>query len=126
VKAGSVLDYHCDYRNTGSTPIYQGLRTTDEMCMLVGSYYPADLRTANCLDPAGKLPGGDWVGQGTASCALTLGCLKTATGVPAMTDCMAAAAPAVAHESSELLRCFLGAQDPTSQCSAQIQACAAI
>jgi hypothetical protein len=125
VKAGSVLDYHCDYRNTGSTPVYQGLRTTDEMCMLVGSYYPADPRTANCLDPTGKLPGGEWIGQGTESCAQTLGCLNAATGLPAMTDCMLAASPAVSRESSELLRCFLGAKDPLDQCNEQILACAA-
>jgi len=80
---------------------------------------------AQQLDPTGKLPGGDWVGQGTASCAQTLGCLNAATGLPAMTDCMLAASPAVSHETSELMRCFVGAADPLRQCRAQIQACAA-
>jgi len=126
VKAGSKLDYHCDYRNTGATPIYQGVRTTDEMCMLVGSYYPADPRTANCLDETGKLPGGEWIGEGTATCEQTLGCLQVAQGdLRRITDCMLAASPAVSRESSELLRCFLGAKDPDAQCAPQILACAA-
>ena len=68
VKAGSVLDYRCDYRNTGGTPIYQGPRTTDEMCVLIGSYYPADPRTSTCLDESGQILGGEWIGQGTATC----------------------------------------------------------
>jgi hypothetical protein len=124
VKAGSRLDYYCDFRNTTGTPVYMGPRTTDEMCMLIGSYYPADPRTSNCLDETGQLPGGEWIGQGTASCAQTMGCLQGAQGLPAITHCMLAASPAVSRESSELLRCFIAATDPAAQCSAQIQACA--
>jgi len=123
VKAGSKLDYHCDYRNTGGAPVYQGPRTTDEMCMLVASYYPAEPRTASCLDESGKLPGGEWIGQGTASCAQTLTCLQAAGTLQAQTDCVLAASPAVSRETSELVRCFLGAQDPMAQCAAQVQAC---
>lgn len=125
IKAGSVIDTSCDYRNTSGTPIYQGPRTTDEMCLLVGSYYPADPRTSSCLDAAGKLPGGEWIGQGTATCQQTLGCLQQAQSkLPAITDCMMAASPSMSEETSELLRCFLGAEDPAGQCTAQIQACA--
>lgn len=124
VTAGSRFDYFCDYRNTTGTPVYQGPRTSDEMCMLIGSYYPADPRTSNCLDESGKLPGGDWIGQGTATCQQTMGCLQSAAGFPAMTDCMLAASPNVARASSDLLRCFFAAEDPVAQCGAQIQACA--
>jgi len=127
VPAGGTLDYYCDYRNTTGTAIYQGPRTTDEMCMLIGSYYPADPRTANCLDAAGKLPGGDWVGSGSATCAQTMQCVQGTGGdFRALTDCMLAAKPEVAHESSELARCFFMATDPAAECGAQIQACAAI
>jgi len=126
VKAGSKLDYHCDYRNTGDTPIYQGPRTTDEMCMLVGSYYPADPRTSRCLDETGTLPGGEWIGQGAATCERTLSCLLTAQGrLPAIADCMLAAAPAVSRETSDLLRCLMGAEDPMAQCAAEITSCSA-
>lgn len=125
VSAGSTLDYYCDFRNTGSVGVYQGPRSTDEMCMLIGSYYPADARTAACLDPSGQLPGGDWVGQGTATCQATLGCLQTSQGLAGATDCVLAADPAVSHEVSELMRCFMVASDPASQCGEQIQTCAA-
>jgi hypothetical protein len=125
VHAGSRLDYHCDYQNTENRSIYQGPRTTDEMCMLIGSYYPADPRTAACRDPSGQLPGGDWIGNGTASCAATLGCLQSATGFPGVTDCMLAAAPVVAHPASELLRCLMVADDPGAECAEQIATCSA-
>jgi hypothetical protein len=126
VKAGSVLDYHCDFRNTSGTPVYMGPRTTDEMCMLIGSYYPADPRISNCLDETGKI-GGEWIGQGTATCQQTLGCIQQAQGhLPAIIDCMLAASPTVSRESSELLSCFAGATDPAAECGPQIQTCAAM
>jgi hypothetical protein len=125
VPAGSVLDYQCDYRNTGDTPIYQGTRTTDEMCMLIGSYYPADPRTANCQGEHGELAGGEWFGQGTATCQQTMGCIQQAQGLPAITDCMLAASPTVSRESSELLRCFISSTNPLTECGPQIQTCAA-
>jgi hypothetical protein len=123
VHAGERLDYHCDYRNTENRAIYQGPRSTDEMCMLIGSYYPAEPFTASCLDASGQLPGGDWIGNGTATCAATLGCLQTASDLPAITDCMLAADPAVAPQSSALLRCMMIASDPGAQCGAEIAAC---
>lgn len=125
VTAGSTLDYHCDYRNTDGVPIYQGPRTTDEMCMLIGSYYPADERTANCLDPSGELPGGDWIGQGTASCQATMGCVQGAGDLFAITDCMLAADPGVSRESSDLLRCLIATDDPGADCGDQIAVCSA-
>ena len=126
VKAGSKLDYYCDYRNSEARQVYQGPRSTDEMCMLIGSYYPADPRTANCLDEAGTLPGGDWVGQGTASCQQTMGCLQGAgSRLDAITDCVIASKPDVSVELSAALRCFMTATDPLSQCGTQIQACGA-
>jgi hypothetical protein len=41
-----------------------------------------------------------------------------------MTDCMLAAAPSVSHPTSELARCLFGAEDPLTDCRAQIDACA--
>lgn len=123
VRAGSRLDYYCDYQNTESRAVYQGPRSTDEMCMLIASYYPADPRTAACLDPTGDLPGGDWIGNGTATCAETLGCLQSAGDFFAVTDCMLASAPADSHPTSELLRCLMTATNPEAECGTQIQAC---
>jgi hypothetical protein len=126
VKAGSKLDYHCDYQNSEARQVYQGPRSTDEMCMLIGSYYPADPRTANCLDETAQLPGGDWVGQGTATCQQTMGCLQGAgDNLGAVTDCVNASKPDVSIELSAALRCFMSSADPLSQCGSQIQACGA-
>jgi hypothetical protein len=125
VKAGSKLDYYCDYRNTSGTPIYMGARTTDEMCVLVGSYYPADPRTSTCLDESGKILGGDWIGQGTATCQQTMVCVEQAQDLRAITDCMLAASPSVSHESADMLRCLLRSGDPLTECGPKLQACAA-
>jgi hypothetical protein len=127
VRAGSKIDYYCDYRNTSGTPIYQGPRTTDEMCSLAGSYYPADPRTSLCLAESGRGLSAEWIGQGTATCQQTMSCLQEALSkdLPAVTDCMLAASPSVSAESSELLGCMFRAADPLTECAPQIQACAA-
>lgn len=127
VPAGSKLDYYCDYRNSEARHVYQGPRSTDEMCMLIGSYYPADPRTANCLDETGTVPGGDWIGQGSATCQQSLGCFQAAGGeLAAITDCIVASKPVVAVELSAVLRCFIRASDPVAECSAEIQTCSAM
>jgi hypothetical protein len=94
--------------------------------MLIGSYYPADPRTANCTDVTGELFGGDVVGQGTATCQATMGCLQAAQDFRGVTDCVLAAKPEVSHEASELVRCMSVAADPLAECGAQIEACGAI
>jgi Copper type II ascorbate-dependent monooxygenase, C-terminal domain len=125
VHAGEVLDYHCDYKNVENRDVYQGARTTDEMCMLIGSFYPKDSRTALCRDENGAIAG-EWVGNGAATCAQTWSCLQGALrdqgGLKAMTDCMDVASPEVAAESSALLRCIFRTHDP-QMCGAEISAC---
>ncbi len=123
IPAGATIDYRCDYRNTDGQAVYQGPRTTDEMCMLIGSYYPADERTANCLDATGELPGGDWVGNGTASCAATLECIQGTQDLLGVTDCVLASDPAVAHVASEALRCLIASGDGAG-CDEPLAACA--
>jgi hypothetical protein len=131
IKAGSRLDYYCDYSNAEARDIFQGPRTTDEMCMLIGSYYPADPRTSNCLDDSGMQTAGEWVGNGSATCAATASCIQSALGgggadaFKALTGCVVDADPAVAPEASALLRCIFGAKDPLTECAPQLGACQA-
>ncbi len=129
VTAGSTLDYWCDYTSNVDHDIYQGTRTTDEMCMLIGSYYPANPRTSNCQLADGGL-GGEWVGNGTATCAATNTCFQAAVQaadvVRAVTDCIDAASPSVAAESSAVLRCLANSDDPATECQAAVTACQAI
>ena len=37
IKAGTVIDYACDYSNTAANDVYQGPSATDELCMAIGS-----------------------------------------------------------------------------------------
>jgi len=128
VHAGSKLDYHCDYENQESRDVFQGPRSTDEMCMLIGSYYPTDRATANCADEEGDLAA-EWVGQGTATCAETFACIQDAFGadevLPGITTCMLAADPSVSIESSAALACVFASDDPGSECGPEFAACLA-
>jgi hypothetical protein len=134
IPMGAVIDYTCDYKNTTSKDIYQGPSATDEMCMAIGSFYPADAATANCAsdpaDPLGTMSlGAEWVGSGKATCAATASCMQAAFSKPnamqEVTSCVIGADPSVSKEVSDLFRCIATSQDPLNQCSAQISACTA-
>lgn len=130
VSAGSRLEYYCDYTNPGAEDVNQGPRSTDEMCMLIGSYYPADQATANCLNSAGEFAG-EWVGDGTATCAQSLDCVGAAFAaggdlLPELSKCMMAADPAVAAEISRAALCIFGATEPETECSQEIADCQAM
>ncbi|HVK71506.1 MAG TPA: hypothetical protein VM694_43935 [Polyangium sp.] len=139
VKAGSRFDYHCDYTNTEMRDIFQGPRSTDEMCMLIGSYYPADSATANCLaEPAApgqqNSLGGEWVGNGKATCAESFSCVQQALGggmggIESLMPCVTNSAEAVSRELSDALRCFFTNAAPgvdvATICKTQFDACLA-
>lgn len=129
VSAGSWLDYYCDYMNPGANDVIQGPRSTDEMCMLIGSYYPADPTTANCLNSVGE-PAGEWIGNGTTTCAQSLDCVIPALSaedlILELSKCMMAADPAVSTEISRAALCIFGAQDPETDCAQEIADCQAI
>ena len=48
IAGGSRIEFTCEYDNPEDRPIYQGPRTSDEMCMLIGSYYPAQPHVGAC------------------------------------------------------------------------------
>lgn len=136
VKAGEVLDYRCGYQNSGDKDIFQGPRSTDEMCMLIGSYYPVDRATASCAadvdrpEDTGAL-GGEWVGAGTATCAETVQCVQAGATAPDffahVMGCVVDSDPAISREMSAALRCFFVASmdglDPETACATPIGTC---
>lgn len=128
IAAGERLDYYCDYQNTEARDVYQGPRTTDEMCMLVGPYWPADVRTSNCLDADYQLAG-EWVGNGDVSCAETWTCVVATFDDPdvvsRIADCLDAASPAISREISAALDCVI-AKNALEGCEAPIDACNAL
>ncbi len=132
IKKGSVIDYHCDYNNAAQNDVFQGPRSTDEMCMAIGSYYPANATTSNCAI-VGEDPfetqnfGGEWVGNGNKTCAETMGCVQKAFSSKAVlediTKCMLDSAPEKATPVSEAIRCLFTTENPAAECAAQIGAC---
>lgn len=133
--AGTTLDYYCDYTNTGPAAVLQGPRSTDEMCMLIGSYYPADRATSRCAaipeapDDTGNL-GAEWVGNGQATCADTFSCIQQGLGgadfVDGVSTCINASDPAVSREVSDALRCLmLNFENAQTACQTQFSACLA-
>lgn len=138
IKAGSFFDYQCDYKNAGPNEVFQGPRSTDEMCMLIGSYYPADPWTANCqrekdLPPGSRMTGADWIGNGQATCAETAACVQQVIvggkGINGIMPCVSASDPSVSKEMSASLRCLFNAyaagKDPSTECQAEFAACLA-
>ncbi|WP_437672451.1 hypothetical protein [Sorangium sp. So ce131] len=76
LKAGESLDFRCDYTNTEARDVIQGPTTKDEMCMLIGPYFPRSPAYERCRAEDGSI--GTWFGTGTATCAETLSCISTA------------------------------------------------
>jgi hypothetical protein len=111
VLAGQVIDYRCDYRSTEAHDVVRGLTEADEMCQLIGPYYPRDTRLEACQNEDGELAA-TWIGSGTATCGQTLACLLTASpiekdrGADAW-GCVLNSCPAAAEAVSELVRCRL-------------------
>lgn len=136
VKAGSSFDYHCDYTNTEMKDVYQGPRSTDEMCMLIGSYYPADFATANCLTEVGDPNdpskfAAEWVGNGKATCAESFACVQESLnkGFNDMMPCVTNSDASISKEFSTALLCFFQnagpGKDPAMACQTEFAACLA-
>lgn len=131
VRAGDVLDYRCDYVNQEARDVVQGLTTRDEMCVLIGSYYPRDARIEACLDDQGY-PTEVYVGSGAATCAETLQCLAQARpleedGGSEMFGCVVESCPGAAEALSAALRCQMtqGRGACAADCEAGPEGCAA-
>jgi len=102
IPAGSFLDYHCDYKNSENRTVLQGQSTRDEMCMLLGSYYPRHDELAFCNNPI-------FVGSGQKSCGASLKCsidaLKGGDN-SALYGCVVDSCPAAAVELTTALTCM--------------------
>ncbi len=134
VSAGSRIEYHCRYQNPEARTVYQGPRSTDEMCMFISSYWPATPQVSNCaLDPDDvqntQNLNANWVGQGTAACPATLGCIAgiQSSGffefLADLTDCVLASRPESSVLVSDGVRCLMTSSDPQTECETEIDAC---
>ncbi|MDC3959280.1 monooxygenase [Polyangium jinanense] len=137
---GSTVEIRCDYKNSEARPVAYGLSSSDEMCQLIGPYFPKNARFERCEDESGATAA-TWVGSGKASGAETVHCLREAMtrekGVGyAYYDCVHAACSTLAAEVSAVVRCHEAkrAADCANRCqggdaedcvSCLAQACAA-
>jgi len=104
IKAGQTIDYRCDYKNAEARTVNQGLSTKDEMCMLIGPYYPRNEALENCADATGQYSA-TWIGSGKATCGDTLGCFVGAKSQGDFFGCIVTSCPGSSGEVSELVRC---------------------
>ncbi len=112
LKAGESLDYRCDYKNGENREVIQGFTTKDEMCMLVGPYYPRNDHLEVCETAEGDLDGAaTWIGTGNVDCGQTFKCLSNAADAPKEDQarqfygCVVRSCPASASQISEVLHC---------------------
>ena len=135
LQAGQQIDYACNYQNDGTTTIIQGLSAaTNEMCVLVGAYYPRDQKFETC-GTTGQYKDQDtaatFIGTGTATCAATLQCLQSAESASSAAPfytCMVDSCPGAAKQLTDFIHCVFSApsgSNVTSVCSSQINACIA-
>ena len=106
IKAGQTLDYRCDYKNPEARTVTQGQSTKDEMCMLIGPYFPRNAALENCANDKGEIAA-TWIGSGTATCADTLGCVSAAKSSGEFFGCVVNSCPGSSSASSDVLTCYL-------------------
>ncbi|MDC0678881.1 MULTISPECIES: monooxygenase [Sorangium] len=104
VKAGESLDYHCDFNNVEDRNIAQGLTTRDEMCMLIGPYFPRSPAYENCRTEEG-LEAATWFGDGQTTCAQAFECLGSAQDDAAAYGCVVNSCESVGPQLSAALAC---------------------
>ncbi|UQA63068.1 hypothetical protein [Polyangium aurulentum] len=114
LEAGDSIEMRCDFTSTESRPVVHGLSSDDEMCQLIGPYFPRDERLEACADATGKAAA-TWTGTGSASGADTLVCMN---GAPlfsqdngyAYLGCVLDSCPSIEREVSAVVRCHIDAR----------------
>ncbi|WP_437974163.1 hypothetical protein WMF11_37210 [Sorangium sp. So ce295] len=104
VKAGESLDYRCEFNNVEDRNIAQGLTSRDEMCMLIGPYFPRSPAYENC-DTAEGLIAATWYGDGKTTCAEAFECLGNAQDDAAVYGCVVNSCESVGPQLSAALAC---------------------
>lgn len=130
IKAGQALDYRCDYSNPEARDIVQGATTKDEMCMLIGPYYPRNPSLENCEGGDG-VPNATWIGDGSANGAATLQCIGKAKPFNedngnSLFGCVVNSCAGISEPMSEFFRCRFfggGATECPTECQTSEEAC---
>jgi hypothetical protein len=114
LRAGQAIEFRCDFASTEARPVVHGLTSDDEMCQLIGPYFPRDERFEACANEAGEASA-TWTGTGNTSGAETLACMRAAptfsqdSGYEYL-GCVLDSCPAIASELSAVVRCHADAR----------------
>jgi hypothetical protein len=107
---GQQIDYECNYENTGTTTVLAGPSAlTNEMCVLIGAYYPRDTKFETCSTDGVQNfndNAATYIGTGTATCQDSLTCLASANSEESFMSCMVDSCPGVAVPLTAALDCF--------------------
>jgi hypothetical protein len=122
LKAGQSIDYQCNYQSEQDGTVYQGLLTTDEMCVFTGIYYPRDTKFETCSTTGNfsdLSTGATYIGTGTGTCSTALGCVATASSLQDITTCIVDSCPSAGVPLTAILDCEESAQSGAcaSECS---------
>jgi hypothetical protein len=130
LQVGQQIDFECNYQNDGDTTVIQGLSAvTNEMCVLIGAYYPRDTKFETCStdgDFDNPSTAATYTGTGTATCFATLQCIEGAMDSATFFGCVVNSCPGVASQMSAFLDCIRSAPsgaDINQVCATQIGNC---
>jgi Copper type II ascorbate-dependent monooxygenase, C-terminal domain len=106
--AGDKIETNCAYENHETRTIGYGPNSSDEMCQLIGPYFPRDENFETCARAGGDYAA-EWVGEGLSDGATTRTCLECAPAVAGheYVSCIFNACPAISERVSALVRCEL-------------------
>jgi hypothetical protein len=121
VRAGEFIEFECDYVNDSAMPVVEGpSRDQNEMCLLLGGYYPRlDFAAENCT-----LEGSGPIKTGSKSCGQALACSSSATDGVADETCFVDVCPASQRAFNDVTNC--GYNECNRECftgSADCQPC---
>jgi hypothetical protein len=108
LRAGNIIEARCAYENHEARNIGYGPNSSDEMCQLIGPYFPRDEHFEACARAGGDYAA-EWIGQGSSDGVVTRSCLECAQTVasPEYVACIFDACPAIADRVSAVVRCEL-------------------
>ena len=110
IKAGSDPRLPLQLRNT-SPHVVQGATTKDEMCMIIGVYYPQATRRPSSAAPTGptttsRSPAPGMGKGGTNTCGQALACAQEATTEESSYACLLGACRGATPALDDVAKCF--------------------
>jgi hypothetical protein len=126
VSAGDRFEFTCDYDNPDPFDVFEGSsKTDDEMCLLIGSYYPRiDSSFEFCIE---KGSGPRY--SGTRTCAESLACFVQADNPFDTDQCAIDTCPAAGQAFNDFFNCtarecfFAGACDADDCAACALEHC---